>query len=439
MHSSSRFLASSLAALGGAAALAAPSLARADTPVSVSPALTLSVSLGQKVAFGLGLDLRVTGLVDLKSCSDSDRHGFGGFVQVTWLNFTAWRFAGGMHGGGEVYQQRISVAGELGYTYRTKFGEEHPGYHGLHLGALGAFAFSDRFTPTMEAPVRVAIPLSGPVRTAEVSPGLGVRFPAMFGTPNRCIVGRPLRDGGDLVLPDVIALGERRVRSSCAGATREALAAAWIEDARAECASISAFVALARDLAAIGAPPALVAGAGRAALDESRHTQICAAIAADHAGLALAPRLLDPPAAADADRRDALLRMAREAWLDGCLGEGAAAERAARASLASTDVTARRAQAAIAADERRHAELGWSVLSYCLAEGGSEVRDAIAELTRTSLSDPPRGDAEHDAHPTALRAHGRLAQREADAAWIDTVTASRRRVARLLSTASTAA
>lgn len=47
-----------MAALGGAAVLAVPSLSRAESPVSVSPALTLSVSLGQKVAFGLGLDRR---------------------------------------------------------------------------------------------------------------------------------------------------------------------------------------------------------------------------------------------------------------------------------------------------------------------------------------------------------------------------------------------
>jgi hypothetical protein len=430
---SSRFLASSIAALGGAAVLAAPSPARAESPIRVSPSITLSVSLGQKVAFGLGVDLRVTGIVDLQSCSDSDRHGFGGFVQATWLNFSAWRFAGGMHGGGEVHDQRIAVAGEFGYTFRTKFDEEFPAYHGLHVGALGTFAFTDSFAPTMEMPVRVAVPLSGPVRTPEVIPGLGVRFPSMFGAPNRCIVGRPLRGGDALLLPDVVARGERRVRDARLDRdTRGAIADAWLDDARAECASITAFLALARDLAAAGAPPALVAAALRAAEDEARHTRICAQIAADHAGLALDPVLLDPPAATDADRRDALLRLALEAWLDGCLGEGAAAERAARASVSATDDAARLAQAAIAADERRHAELGWSVLAHCLAAGGSEVRDAIAEAARAPLADPPRSDAERDADPAALRAHGRLAQRDADAAWRDTVTASRRRASALL-------
>jgi hypothetical protein len=431
----SRVIAPSLAALGGAAILLAPSGARADgSRVAVSPALTLSVSFGQKVSFGLGLDLRVTGMLEgyTSGCHNGPRRGLGGFAQVTWLNFSAWRFAGGAHGGGEVYEQNVTADGEIGWTYRTKFGDAFPAYHGIHLGAVGAFTFG--FPPSVELPVRVAIPLTSTVRTPEVTVGLGARFPHMYGFPIQCIEGRPLRTDDGIARPGVIAGRERRLRDARLGAsTRRALADAWTEDARSESAAISAFVALARDLAAVGAPPSLVARALRAADDEVRHTLACAEIASSHAGFDIHPLLLDaPPAPLCGDRRDALVRMALESWLDGCLGEGAAAARAASASVVAADPVVRRAHAAIAVEERQHAELGWSALAWCLAAGGSEVSDAIAEAARAPEGDLPIGDPACDADPAATRDHGRLPQDEVDATWRRTLAASRHRAESLL-------
>jgi hypothetical protein len=127
--------------------------------------------------------------------------------------------------------------------------------------------------------------------------------------------------------------------------------------------------------------------------------------------------------------------MALEAWADGCLGEGAAAERAARARVDAADLGCRAALAAIARDEARHAELSFAVLAHCLAAGGSEVGDAIAEALAAPPPEPPRGDAEGDADPRALRAHGRLTQAAADDAWTHNVETSRARAARLLTAA----
>lgn len=434
-----RLLPPTLAALGGAALLAAPGSARAEGKVAVSPSVSFSVSFGQKIAYGLGLDLRVTGLVDGKigTCNDDPRRGFGGFAQATWLvNLNAARFAAGVHGGGEIVNQMAAVDGELGWTYRTRVDDEHPGQHGLHLGALGLFTFVPiAYVPSLELPVRLAIPLSGgPIRTPEIIPGLGARIPQMFGiATGGCVIGRPMRTDEGVLVPPVFALRERAARRlSIDRASRAALADVWIDDARAECASIPTFVALARDLAACGAPAALVARALVAADDEVRHTQLCRELAGDLAGLEIDPLLYLPPPASDADRRDALLRMALEAWFDGALGEGAAADRAARAARDAAEPTTRAALAAIARDEHRHAELGWAVLAHCLAAGGTEVSDALAQALDSPAKEPPPADPDRGADPAARRAFGRLAQADVDVSWRETESLARRRGAALL-------
>ncbi|APR77504.1 Hypothetical protein A7982_02851 [Minicystis rosea] len=438
----SRIVIGSLAALGGAALLCAPRTARADGGVAVSPSIMVSLSFGQKVMFGLGADLRISGLLQgrIGGCSDQSRMGIGGFAQGTWLiGASAGRFAAGFQGGGEVFEQNIAAAGELGWTYRTGLDEQHPGQHGIHLGAVGSFIPMRNpapVVPWLDLPVRLAIPLSGVVRTPEVIPGLGIRLPAMFGpTGGGCIAGRLPRTEDGALLPGAVACGERRLRHRHLDrSTRAAIADAWIDDARAEHASITTFVALARDLASTGAPASLITRALVAAGDEVRHSALCSDLAGDLCGLDLAPLPVALPEAAAADRRDTLLRMALEAWLDGCLGEGAAADRALRAKDASTDPATRIAHGAIAVDERAHAELGWSVLAHCLAAGGSEISDALALALDTPASEPPRADPDRDADRAALRAHGRLAQHDVDASWRNVQAQARQRARGLLLT-----
>ncbi|WP_437763225.1 hypothetical protein WMF27_42150 [Sorangium sp. So ce281] len=64
-------------------------------------------------------------------------------------------------------------------------------------------------------------------------------------------------------------------------APRAALAGAWLDSARAECGAIPAFLALAQDLAAVGA---LVARALAALGDEVHHTARCSELASALAG-----------------------------------------------------------------------------------------------------------------------------------------------------------
>ncbi|WP_437825739.1 hypothetical protein [Sorangium sp. So ce1153] len=435
MSSCSRALTPALAALGVAALLSLPREAHADENVTFSGGLSMSLSFGQKVAFGLGVDLRATALFE-ESWGSPASKGLGPFAQATLLNFEAGRFAIGVHGGSEIVRNYDDVVctidGELGWTYRSRYSDELPGQHGLHVGVV-----STLFSPVgLDLFARAAIPLSSEPFVPEGTLGMGLRFLPPFGEQTRAIDGRPLRTAEGVVLPPAIALGPAAPRPARLDrATRAALAGAWLDSARAECGSIPAFLALARDLAAAGAPASLVGRALAALGDEVRHTARCAAIASSLAGWRLSPALLPPPAARDADRRAALVRMALEAWHDGCLGEGAAAARARRSLAGASDAGVRAALAEIARDEAQHAELGWRVLAYCLAEGGREVREAVGDAMTGPAPAPPGDLAEVDGEPRETQAFGQLPRAQADSAWDETWTAARRDGERLLTAA----
>ncbi len=385
---------------------------------TVSPGLTFSISFGDKTAFGLGLDARYTATIQK---SGGYAFGVGVFAQATWLNFSAGRFAGGIHGGGDVEPYGgLGMDGEIGYTYRTAYDEANPGGHGLHVGLLGTpLAFG-------EISLRGSIPFPGERHKPEFTFGIGGRFPSIF-TPLDFGSGRPLRIGEERALPSVLASARRsRMRAApIDSATRGALASAWLADARAEGSSIPAFLALAAELRALGAPRELEERALSAARDERRHTAACLAIAGDLAGLDLALGPLPRPSPSREPRSARLLRLAVESWEDGCLGEGLAAERARRSR---GPVNAR-----IAGDEQRHADLAWSVLAWALAEGGRPVRDAVAEAMRgggAALEAFPEMPAEVD--PIAWAAFGRLDRDGAAAAREATHLAARREGERLL-------
>jgi hypothetical protein len=189
----------SLAALGALALASAPTAARAQFGASygVSPAVSLTVSFGQKVMFGLGLDVRATALFPpsepIVGCANGPvaprKAGVGPFAQITWLNFSHWRVASGVHGGGEVIAQTLAFDGELGWTYHTRYDDEHPGEHGLQLGVVGQGTPSvDGIPPSLEVPVRVALPFSSPVFAPEVTAGASLRWPPVFSFPaSHCV------------------------------------------------------------------------------------------------------------------------------------------------------------------------------------------------------------------------------------------------------------
>jgi hypothetical protein len=422
-----------LPALGLVAAIAWPCEARADIQHMVSPGLSFGVSFGERTSFSMGVDVRYSYLPN-GDLNGATIYGFGPFAQAALLvgSFgAAGRFAAGAQVGGAAFA--VHPAGEVGWTYRTAYGATRerprvPGWHGLHLG-LGSWFF-----PAQELTIRGAIPLGAPGARPEMTIAIGARFPAPYGFNSLAISGRPLRRGDDVLLPPVLS-GEAR-EPSCAALdrdTRSSLVEAWLDDARTESASIPAFLALARDLATVGAPDALVARALGAAEEEALHTLLCSAVASRLSGTPVVPALLAPPPAEDASLEAALVRLAVESWRDGCLGEGAAAERARRALGGAQDPLARAALGRIAVDEQRHADLGWDVLRFCAARGGRAVVDAIAaEIARDAPSIEGVSGGEQTADAEAWRAHGRLDGDAMTAAWLTQRAAAGRAGGRLL-------
>lgn len=160
----------------------------------------------------------------------------------------------------------------------------------------------------------------------------------------------------------------------------------WLHAALDEHASIAAFLELERTLAEHGAPPMLRARALRAACDEARHARICFSLASSYLGVPLGPGPLPPRNRA----RVSLADVARESLVDGCFGEGLAAELARRRARDARDPVTRAAQRIIAVDEARHARLGWDTLSWCAeqSEGVTRlaVEEGLDEIRRNSTS-----------------------------------------------------
>jgi hypothetical protein len=219
--------------------------------------------------------------------------------------------------------------------------------------------------------------------------------------------GRQLRRFGKILLPPVVdgdAWARLPLEAAADPLLRAALAAQWRENGRTEHASIAAFAGLTLELVALGAPPELIAGSQRDALDELRHTELCFSLARALDGAAESPGAF--PAALSArssslPRTAALARLAVDSLVDGALHEGVSARVIARLVKRCEDPATREALREIAADEGRHSAHGWDVVEWCLAEGGAPVGDALRGALRaiperaknTQLPEAARGGA----------------------------------------------
>ena len=176
----------------------------------------------------------------------------------------------------------------------------------------------------------------------------------------------------------VPVLGPRQPSDASSDSDDEdAAARVWAGRAAAEWASVPAFWELAEQLAACGAPESLQARAIEAAEQEIGHALSAASFAAS---LAKAELALQPPALVPRDPvggRQGLKRLALESWTDGCVGEGAAAARAAAEAETAEAAAIRSGQRVVAAEEGRHAELGWDILAWALAAADRDTRTSI--------------------------------------------------------------
>jgi hypothetical protein len=217
--------------------------------------------------------------------------------------------------------------------------------------------------------------------------GVGLRFPPINRTIV-CTTGRPLRSaGGRAPVQGAQAARPPGAPPEPLNARRVEASSVWMRRACFEWASVPAFCALAEELKVCGAPPALVAQARQAAVEELGHAIASAEVAASLGGMACVS--LDPPvveARPAVSGSEGLRRLARESWEDGSVGEGTAALLAAREAAVARDPAIGRVQALIAAQESGHAELAWKVIDWALAVD----RAAVEPLLVRSAAGGPR-------------------------------------------------
>jgi hypothetical protein len=188
--------------------------------------------------------------------------------------------------------------------------------------------------------------------------------------------------------------------------TRTALARAWRDDALMEHASVASFARFTLQLLTLGAPPALVADAQRAALDEVDHAQRCFALAARYDGATLGPGRLDVGATLGGDTLDDVLRAT---IAEGCVGETCAALLAQRRAEGARDDTVRATLTKIASDEAAHAALAWRFVAWALEVGGARAQEVAREAIDRALATPPGvSDAAPGIDDTLRSAHGIL-------------------------------
>lgn len=145
-----------------------------------------------------------------------------------------------------------------------------------------------------------------------------------------------------------------------------------------EAASVYAFIALGRELADHGAPAELLARIRVAAGDEIRHARATAALARRAGGVIRRPRRGRHAARA-------LVEIARENAVEGCVRETWAALSAAHQARHAEDPAIRAAMAEIAGDEARHAELAWALDAWLASRLSPEERADVARARQAAV------------------------------------------------------
>jgi hypothetical protein len=403
-----------LAAIGAACAAWTPGDAAAnDFGVGIGP--YVSFVFGEEVGIGYGLDATALFAPDAPECQGGLGRGWGigPTFQFGGINGSTFQLVAALAAGGAVPDNDgLGIVGEAGVAlHASRRGSQW----GLHTGI------------NFQSPYFAYGFARAEWLLDSYSVGGGARFPHIFNSETSCSIGRPLRgEDGSLIASSTASIGaalDEGATLAAGAADREAVAEAWSRDALAEAASVPAFLQLVGDLVALGAPDALVDAAISAAEDEVRHARACAAIASRLAGRRIAPALPAHPLRQPLAGADGMRRLAVESWLDGCLGEGAAAARAGLAARRASEPFVASVQRRIAGEEHRHGELAWKVLAWAASRGGDEVLDAVHALRDAAIVAEDEGLAERDA-----RAFGRVGRADAEAVHARHATRARGRL-----------
>jgi hypothetical protein len=176
-----------------------------------------------------------------------------------------------------------------------------------------------------------------------------------------CVIGRR---------PDALRSRPRRSRS---------VGEFFANAAELEAASVHAFVELAIELRAHGAPRRLTRAALRSARDEVRHARVTAGLARRYGGVASAPVVGAP-------RVRSLYEVALDNAAEGCVRETFGALVAHVQARSSCDPVVRRALERIAVDETRHASLSWALDGWVTSRLPRAERRRLGEARRAAVA-----------------------------------------------------
>jgi hypothetical protein len=187
-------------------------------------------------------------------------------------------------------------------------------------------------------------------------------------------------------------------------AERAALGAAWLRNALMEHASVAAFARFTLELLAVGAPADLIRDSNAAASDETRHAELCFALASEYLGEPVGPGALRIDGALD---EISLEKLVVTTIAEGCVGETVAAIEAAEQLAHASDPVVWGVLSRISDDETRHAELAWRFVAWAI-EQQPLLRAVVEREFERHLSTPVSfsDDSELD-----LRRHGVLSGR----------------------------
>ncbi|NMO16758.1 ferritin-like domain-containing protein [Pyxidicoccus fallax] len=169
---------------------------------------------------------------------------------------------------------------------------------------------------------------------------------------------------------------------------------AWLE-----AASVPAFLRLARELKAHGAPEVLVRAARRSAGEEVRHTRAMTALARRHGASAPEVELAPFPTRS---LEDMLVENAKE----GCVRETFGAVVAGWQARAAEDARVREEFERIAEDELRHAELAWAVDAWAAELLTPEARQRVRDARREAFEELKHLLARQEPDATLVRQAG---------------------------------
>lgn len=189
-----------------------------------------------------------------------------------------------------------------------------------------------------------------------------------------------------------VAMGEPESSSTCVGRRPDGLCAAIEQDAaesagdwlartaRLEAAAVAAFVLLARELDALGAPPALIARLKHAARDEIQHAEHMTTLARAR-GAQPAPAVVVPHAGRS------LIEIALENAVEGCVRECWGALCASFQATTAQAPDVRAVFARIAREEAEHAQLSRDIAAWLDTRLDAAERARVAAAREQAIAD----------------------------------------------------